>query len=97
MDAVRKFQSLELNKKYHVKSYNGPFMTKFGDCYVLFCASDDDGLEEPFELYATKRLTKYLKERKPNKRFNFIVKERDGKKYPFIEGYLEGRKWIELE
>jgi hypothetical protein len=80
-----------------VKSYDGPFTTKFGDFYILLCFSDGDELEESFKLYATKHLTKYINEREPTKIFNFIVKEKDGKKYPFIEGYVEKRKWIVLE
>ena len=53
--------------------------------------------DEPFKLYTTPLLCKYIKERKPTGKFKFIVKENKGNKYPFIESYSKERKWTKLE
>jgi hypothetical protein len=91
----RKFQSLELEQNYQVKSYSELFNSKFGECMVLVVSEEES--DETFELYATKLLLQYIKERKPKKMFTFIVKEKNGNKYPFIEGYCLERKWCSLK
>ena len=52
--------------------------------------------EVPFELFATKLLTKYITNQKTKKIFNFTVKEKNGNKYPVIEGY-NPRQWTKLK
>ena len=92
---VMKFQSLEINQEYQVKSYSDPFITKFGECIILLVSEKDS--DETYELYATKLLFQYIKEKKPKKKFNFTVREKNGNKYPFIEGYNQVRMFNKLE
>jgi len=91
----RKFQTLELNQKYQVKKYDGPFKTDYGDYYILLVSEEQS--DETFELYATKLLTQYITETMTTKKFSFIVKEKKGNKYPVIEGYSKERKWTVLK
>jgi hypothetical protein len=79
-----KFQSLELDQEYQVQSYSESFKTKFGESMILLVSEKES--DETFELYATKLLLQYIKEKKPKKKFNFTVKEKNGNKYPIIEG-----------
>ena len=92
---IRKFQTLELDQEYQVKSYSEPFNTKFGESMILLIFQEES--DETFELYATKLLLQYIKETKRRKKFNFTVKEKSGNKYPFIEGYSQERKWNSLK
>ena len=92
---TRKFQSLELDHEYKVQSFSEPFNTKFGESMILLVSEAES--HETFELYATKLLLQYIKEKKPKKKFNFTVKEKNGNKYPFIEGYSQERKWNSLK
>jgi hypothetical protein len=92
---TRKFQSLELEQEYQVQSYADPFITKFGESMILLVS--EEGSDETFELYATKLLLQYIKEKKPKKHFTFTVKEKNCTKYPFIEGYSQERKWNNLK
>ena len=95
MSNIVKFQSLELNHQYEVKSYSELFKTDYGDCYVLLISEEES--DETFELYANKFLTDYIQKKKPEHKFSFIVKESKGKKYPSIEGYTPERKWTHLK
>jgi hypothetical protein len=92
---TQKFQFLELDHEYKVQSYSEPFTTKFGESMILLVSKKES--DERFELYATKLLLQYIKEKKPKKKFNFTVKEKNGTKYPFIEGYSQERKWNRLD
>ena len=92
---TRKFQSLEVDHEYKVQSYSEPFATKFDESMILLVSEEES--DETFELYATKLLLQYIKEKKPKKKFNFTVKEKNSNKYPFIEGYSQERKWNSLK
>ena len=92
---IAKFQSLEISKKFEVKCSRGPYKTPYGDSYTLFISKE--GSEETFELYATKKLVSYITENKPSDKFYFTVKERNGMKYPYIEGEYEQKQWNELK
>ena len=92
---TRKFQSLELDQEYKVPSYSEPFNTKFGESMILLVSEEES--DETFELYATKLLLQYIKKKKPETSFIFTVKEENGIKYPFIEGYNQERKWNDLK
>ena len=92
---IRKFQSLELDQEYQAKSYSEPFATKYGESMILLVSEEESN--ETFELYATKLLLQYIKEKKPRKKFNFTVKEKNGNKYPFIDGYSQEKKWNKLQ
>ena len=89
-----KFQSLELDQKYTVQQIDKPFKTRFGDSCILEVSEEKS--DETFELFATKFLMKYITNEKPKKKFNFTVKEKDGTKYPVIEGY-NPREWTKLK
>ena len=95
MPDIVKFQTLKLNQKYLVRSYSKPFNTKFGKCVILLTSVEESN--ETFELYSTKLLTSYIKHEEPTQIFYSIVKEKNGTKYPFIEGYVPERMWTVLE
>jgi hypothetical protein len=95
MSNIVKFQSLELNQKYQVKQIGESFKTQFGECLILLVTKNKS--DEAFELYATKLLIQYITEKKPTKKFTFIVKGNNDRKYPFIEGYNQERSWTVLE
>ena len=90
MDKV-KFQSLELDQTYQVQQYDKIYKTPYGDSCILLVSEEKS--EEPFELFATKLLTKYIQTEKRKKKFYFTVKEKNDNKYPVIEGY-NPRNWI---
>ena len=85
--SATKFQTLELDTKYEVRSYRGPYEPKFGDynCYILNIASENSDKE--FGVWATRSLSNYITNQKPNKKFYFSVRENNNIKYPKIEGY----------
>ena len=91
---IRKFQTLELNQTYQVQEYDKIYKTPYGESCILLVSEEKS--EEPFELFATKLITKYITNEKTKKKFNFTVKEKKGNKYPVIEGY-NPRKWTKLE
>src|SRR5213080_369403 len=94
---VRKFQTLELNQTYLVQQYDTELIEGlYGDDYYILRVSKGES-DESFKLKTTPLLCKYIKERKPTEKFKFIVKEKKGNKYPFIEGYSKERKWFVLE
>ena len=95
---VCKFQTLKPDQTYEVKSYTEPIRGKFGDYRILLVSKM--GSKESFELFSTQLLINYIDKIETDKlvkKFNFIVKERNGKKFPFLEGYSIERKWIVLE
>ena len=69
---IRKFQTLELNQKYQVHNYTTLFNNEFP--YRILDVSED-GSEETVESFTTPLLCKYVEERKPTGKFNFIVKK----------------------
>ena len=95
MSNIVKFQSLELNHQYEVKSYSELFKTDYGDCYVLLISEEES--DETFELYANKYVNRIFRKKKPEHKFSFTVTESKGKKYPIIEGYIKKRNWTHLE
>ena len=95
---VRKFQTLKPDQTYQVKSYTEPIKGSYGDYRILRVSKM--GTKESFELFTTQLLFKYIEKMETDKtvtKFNFIVKEKNGKKFPFIEGYSNERKWVLLK
>ena len=92
---IAKFQSLEISKKFEVKCYSAPYKNPYGDSHTLLIS--EEGSEETFELYATKKLASFIIENQPSDKFYFTVKERNGMKYPYIEGEYEQKQWNELK
>jgi hypothetical protein len=94
MDEIRKFQTLELDQTYQVLEYDKNICkTPYGESFILMVSEEQS--EKPFKVFGTRLLTKYIQNEKIRKLFNFTVKEKNGNKYPVIEGY-NPRKWIKL-
>ena len=96
MSNIVNSKTLKFNQKYHVKECSEPETAPWGGDYYVLKVSEGE-LDETFELYSTPLLCKYIKNEKPTGKFNFIVKEKNGIKYPFIEGYSKERNWVVLE
>ena len=96
MSNIVNFKTLELHQIYQVKECSEPETAPWGGNYYVLLVSKDES-DESFELYCTPLLCKYIKNEKPTGKFNFIVKEKNGIKYPFIEGYSKERNWVVLE
>ena len=100
-DKVQKFKFLKVNQKYEVMKIDGPFPSNYKkddknkNFYVLLIS--EFGSKETFTVYSTNMIAEYIDGRKTKGKFNFIVKEKNGTKYPVIEGYSKERKWIVLE
>ena len=97
---VQKFKDLKVNQKYEVRRIDGPFPSKFKkdgnkNYYVLLIS--EFGSKKTITTYSTNMLAEYLDGRKSNKKFNFTVTEKNGVKYPIIEGYIKKRNWTVLE
>ena len=88
------FQSLKLYHKYTVQRYFNAYESPFGGICILEVSEEKSG--ETFELIPTMYLMEYIINEKPKKKFNFTVKEKDGTKYPVIEGY-NPREWTKLK
>jgi len=82
---VVKFQSLKTNAKYTVLGHSNEYTSKYGVSYNL--KVQKEGSNESFELWSTNLLTRYISEVEPKQKFSFTIKKKDGKKYPYIEGY----------
>ena len=80
---VLTIKDLVINKTYNVVSYSS-VKTKFGDSYMLHC--NDSGEEPEFEMYASKIITSYINENKPE-RFSFKVSQSSKCTYAEIIGY----------
>ena len=89
-----KVQALELDHKYTVQRYFNDYKNPFGDDCILEVSEEKSG--ETFELIPTMYLMEYIINEKPRKKFRFTVKEKDGSKYPVIEGY-NPREWTKLK
>ena len=96
-DKVQKFKFLKVNQKYEVWGIDGPFPSndKNKNFYVLLIS--EFGSKETFTVYSTNMLAEYIDGRKSKKKINFTVAEKNGKKYPIIEGYRKRRNWTVLE
>jgi hypothetical protein len=95
---VQKFKFLKVNQKYEVREINGPFPSKYDknkNFYVLLIS--EFGSKETFTVYSTNMLAEYIDGRKSKKKINFTVAEKNGVKYPIIEGYRKRRNWTVLE
>ena len=89
---IVKFQTLKLGQEYVVSNFTEPRKSEFGMYCVLEVS--EDGSEELFEMFSTPLLMKYIENEQPKGDFSFTVKQNKGKKYPFIEGYSQERKWV---
>ena len=95
---IQKFQSLKANNTYSVISYSEPIKSKYGVSYIL--SIRDVNSKEETKIWSTRLLAKYIKTKKPQKKFIFMVFEdvdkSDNNLYPVIEGY-EPLSFNELE
>ena len=93
---IRKFKSLDLDQKYQVHGYDGPYESNFGYYYALFVSEEESNEvfkiivseEESFEVFATSLIFKHILEKYPKKKLCFTPEEKNGVRDYAIEGYI---------
>ena len=94
MEAQRlKLADLQIDHSYYVVGYK-PINTKFGDTYIITCL--ETGVDEEFEMFATKLITSYINEYSPKDRFSFTVRRNPKYTYAQIPGYNPSSSYIRL-
>ena len=89
MESIKKLNDLITGQMYVVVGYSDPINFKYGLNYILLVS--DQISTERFEMWTTNLLAEYISNEKPKEKFQFVVNERNGMKYPLIENNKKER------
>jgi len=89
MESIKKFNDLITGQTYVVVGYSDPINSKYGVNYILLVGEQNS--TEHFEIWTTNLLAEYISTINPKRKFTFVVRERNGMKYPLVENYKKER------